>query len=243
MSVAVLAVAVSASALAIAMFRDPDGDERRRAPAPDDARLEFQNAGRAWSARSRDGINHYEVRGGDHLAGDGEAKERSEAFSPIRMAAGQSYDIGFDVMIEPGPRNSAAWMTIAQLQSTFDKGEPGHSPPFALEMVGERMRVVIRTDPMRISVPNGFTFKKLYQDDADIVRGRWYAMRIRVTFDPFGAGVLKVWRDGRMLVDYHGPIGFDDERGPYFKQGVYRASAPEPFAVDFRGLTIAPTHD
>src|SRR5690606_30937786 len=58
-------------------------------------------------------------------------------------------------------------------------------------------------------------------------------------FDPFGGGSLDVWRDGVQLVDYNGPLAYNDKVGPYLKQGVYRETASEAFAVQIRNVQIA----
>ncbi|MGK2908874.1 MAG: heparin lyase I family protein [Sphingobium sp.] len=200
--------------------------------------IRAQNAGNPWSRTSVKGADRFEVRSGDHLPGDGSSKERSEMFSSRKLPAGRPFDISFDMMIEPGHSNTAAWLLLAQLQSASDKGETPHSPPFALEMAGERMRVVSRADPRRISTDNSFVTTRHYDDTHDIKRGTWYRIRIVVTFDPFGEGRLAVWRNGLRLVDYRGAIGFNDAAGVYYKQGVYRASARERFAARFRRLQI-----
>lgn len=159
-------------------------------------------------------------------------------FSSRKLPSGQPFDISFDVMIEPGHSNTAPWLVLMQMQSTSDKGERPHSPPFALEMAGERMRIVSRADPRRISVGNDFITTRHYDDAHDIKRGTWYSIRILVTFDPFGNGRLAVWRNGVRLFDYRGAIGFNDVAGVYCKQGVYRASTRESFAARFRRLQI-----
>ncbi|WP_189338399.1 heparin lyase I family protein [Sphingobium sp. SCG-1] len=202
------------------------------------ANLRHQNTARPWSFTQRKNVSRFEVRSGDHIAGDGAEKERSEAFDTQKFAAGQSHRISFEMLVESGRPNSAAWLTLVQLQSTFDRGENGHSAPVAVEMLGEHMRIVSRADQRRVSVPNGFSFTEQYRDTGTIRRNRWYKIGMRFKFDPFNKGYLGVWRDGKPLVEYHGPLGFNDAEGAYFKQGVYRASAPEAFAAQFRRLSI-----
>ena len=215
------------------------GMARGSGDAPDDLRLRPQNGERPWSYRFERGIRRYEVRANDRWSGDGDAaKERSEAYAPRKLSNGGTWDVSFAMQVERGARNTAAWMTIVQLQSNFDPGEAGHSPPFAIEMKGERMRIASRWSTPLISTAADTHYTMHYNDPADIRRGHWYRMRIRVRFDPHGQGMLKVWRDRQPIVDYRGPIGFNDLRGPYFKEGVYRAPAAEPFAVRFRGLKI-----
>jgi hypothetical protein len=198
-----------------------------------------QNVGRDWNYKVTDGVSRFEVRAGDSLAGDGPTKERSEIANALKLQTGQTYEITFSVMVEPGAKNTADWMTLIQLQSTFDTGEAGHSPPFALEMVGDRMRIVTRDSSAALSTESNIRYVQQYTDTADIVRGQWYDFKIDIKFDPFGNGTLEVWRNGVHLVDFKGALGFNDLVGAYFKEGVYRESAVETFAADFKNLKIA----
>lgn len=203
-------------------------------------RFQVQNAGQPWNYAVNGASARFEVRPGDSLPGDGKVKERSEIATSLRMKPGRPYEIAFSLMVEPGPLNTARWMTLTQIQSTPDPGEPGHSPPFAIEMVGERMRIITRDDPNRVASRETTTYRAHYTDGRPIERGRWYRMLIRVKFGPGGDGFLQVFRDGQQLVDYRGPLGFDDIVGPYWKEGVYREAAREPFAANFRNLSITP---
>ena len=202
-----------------------------------------QNVGNAWNYQAANGVSRFEVRAGDNLAGDGATKERSEIASAAKLQAGQTYEISFSVMIEPGAKNTADWMTLVQLQSTFDKGEAGHSPAFALEMVGDKMRIVTRDSSAAISTETDIRYVRHYTDTADVVRGQWYDFKLQIKFDPFGQGHLVVWRNGVELVDFHGALGFNDLVGAYFKEGVYRESSPETFAANFKGLSITTVSD
>lgn len=203
-------------------------------------RFQVQNAGQPWNYAVKGASARFEVRPGDSLPGDGKVKERSEIATSLRMKPGRPYEVAFSLMIEPGPPNTARWMTLTQIQSTPDPGEPGHSPPFAIEMVGERMRIITRDDPNRVASRETTTYRAHYTDGRPIERGRWYRMLVRVKFGPGGDGFLQVFRDSQQLVDYRGPLGFDDIVGPYWKEGVYRDAAKEPFAANFRNLSITP---
>jgi hypothetical protein len=78
----------------------------------------------------------------------------------------------------------------------------------------------------------------VFEDSADIERGRWYTFDIRVRFDPFGNGLLTVRRDGVEVAQYTGPLGYNDAEPPYPKVGIYRDSRPEPQARRYRDLKI-----
>ncbi len=195
-----------------------------------------QNSLHPWGFSSRNGVDRYEVRSGDMWAKDDHVRERSESASRFRMEAGKTYQLEYSIMVEPGRPNAAQWLALTQMQSTFDEGEAGHSPPLALELKGERFRVTSRYATPRISTQADMRTTTHYTDSVDVQRGRWYKFRYIVSFDPFGAGHLVVIQDGRTVVDYHGPIGFNDARGPYVKMGLYRASAPNDMAVQFSNI-------
>lgn len=203
-----------------------------------DQKVYVQTSGHDWGYRNSDGVYRFEVRSGDNWAGDGAAKERSELATTKTFAFDQTYDISFQMMIEPGAKNTADWMTLMQIQSNFDKGEAGHSPAFAIEMVGDRMRIVTRDSSAFLSTPDNTTYTRHYTDTADIQRGAWYDFKISIKLDPFGGGSLDVWRNGVLLSHYEGALGFNDAVGPYLKVGVYRESSPETFAADFRNVEV-----
>ena len=43
-------------------------------------------------------------------------------------------------------------------------------------------------------------------------------------------GFVRSWLNGRQIVDYRGPVGYNDEVGPKFKFGLYRDNK-EPTSV------------
>lgn len=201
-------------------------------------RTYIQNSGADYAYSSSNGVQRFEVRGGDRWADDGtQLKERSEIATNGKMAAGSTYQISFSIMIEPGAKNTADWMSLAQFASTFDKGE-NHSPPFAIEMVGEKMRIVTRDSAPAISTDADTRYVRHYTDTVDIQRGVWYDFKIEVKFDPFGNGSLIVIRNNVVLVEFKGALGFNDLIGEYVKLGVYRETSPEAFAANYRGLTV-----
>ena len=87
-------------------------------------------------------------------------------------------------MIEPGAKNTADWMTLVQLQSTFDKGEAGHSPAFALEMVGDKMRIVTRDSAAAISTEADIRYVRHYTDSALASTERWSEVPILAVCEP-----------------------------------------------------------
>jgi hypothetical protein len=180
----------------------------------------------------------FELHSGDHWKNDRSGVERSEVASYRNLAFDQAYTINYKFMIEPGPLNTAKWLVIGQTHSTEDSKDAGVSPPIELDLVGDRMQIDVRwSTPEQTNWSNVHT-RTLYTDAHNVQRGHWYDMKIAVKFDPFGDGTLDVWRDGVQLVNYDGPLGYNDEIGPYWKHGVYREASPETIAVNYINFTL-----
>jgi Polysaccharide lyase len=194
---------------------------------------QVQNANRSWSLnRPNAKTLRFELHSGDVWVEEqpsNKGVERSEvALAPL-YEAGTDINISYRFMIEPGPANTATWMVVSQFHQT---GPPG-PPPFAVEMLGEHLGLVVRHQlPGQAVAKHG-----IYRDASPIVRGQYYAIDIHVRFGNQNDGVLSVRRDGIRIADYHGAIGFGAGQAYYWKAGVYRAASAEPIAVVYQDLT------
>ena len=232
-----------------------------------DANSFLKNAGEDWSySRTANGVQRFEVRGDDYYdnptvpaATDDEAqgKNRSEIVSRKYTQFERQFNLEFDVMVESGAANTADWLLLAQLHQSEDVDENGNlldasaSPPLALQLNGELMEIVGRANSDRFLPPSNLDElsypprialngqNTMYLDTNPIVRDQWYTMRFEIVFDHAegGSGSLRVFRDGQLLVDYDGPLGYNDAVGPYLQLGVYRKEAPETTAARFRDIT------
>jgi hypothetical protein len=50
--------------------------------------------------------------------------------------------------------------------------------------------------------------------------------------------MVTVKRDGVPVVDYRGPLGYNDQQPPYFKVGIYRDTQPDTQARRYRRPTL-----
>lgn len=187
-----------------------------------------QNAGRPWSVRRAEGGQRFELRSGDVWpkdAREGRRKERSELSDIVRQPFGQDIWVGFRLRIQQGPASSAKWVNFGQLHNTPDPGEPHVSQIFTHGFLGGD-RYVMR---VRGSTQNPITnspAETIVFSDRSFERGRWYRFVLRFRLDPQGRGVFQAWRDGVLVANYRGPLGYVDRYGPYFKFGLYRWAAP-----------------
>ncbi|MDT8326270.1 MAG: heparin lyase I family protein [Roseovarius sp.] len=188
-----------------------------------------------------------------------QGKNRSEIGTFKHMQFGRLFTYEFDVLLEDGPSNTADFLLLAQFHQTEDLDENGNpldaaaSPPLALQLRGDRLEIAARTDPNAITTVSpdklttpGFdtpTTSTMYLDTDPVPRDTWINIRFEMVFDHTGAGELRVYRDGVQIVDYNGPLGYNDEIGPYLQMGVYRGKTsgpiPETTAAQFRNLTAS----
>jgi hypothetical protein len=203
-----------------------------------------QNAEKPWSVAVDGDTLRFEARSGERRLKATERDrpiERSElSFSRHPFAFRQPYAIHFEVLFEPGAANTARAMKFFQVHNTNDPGDfASLGPILALQLDRERLRIVTRADAEPVT-PKRPPDAWRYTDTSDIQRGCWYAFDILVRFDPEGNGRLLVRRDGAVLADVTGPIGYNDKAGPYAKMGVYRDTVPETAVVRFRNVSIKP---
>jgi hypothetical protein len=201
-----------------------------------------QTAEKPWSITSDGDTLRFEARSGDRRLKASERDrpiDRAElSFSRHPFEFGRLYAIHFEVLFEPGAANTASAMKFFQVHNTNDPGDfASLGPVVALQLDRERLRIVTRADAAPVT-PKRPPDAWRYTDTADITRGRWYAFDILVRFDPEKDGRLLVKRDGVVLADVTGPIGYNDKAGPYAKMGVYRDTVPETAVVRFRNLSI-----
>lgn len=200
---------------------------------------QVHNAGKTWSFSQTEAGRRYEVRGGDTWGGA--TTERSETASAAKWAYNQEISLSYNFKLETGEKNKAAWTVIGQLFSQPDVGETGWSPPFAIEMVGDRMRVTVRSSS-EDTIKTNPVGRAIYTDSADILREHDYKMDIKIVLDPYGKGHVEVRRDGVLLVSYDGPVGYPDEQGVYWKEGIYRSPTDQTMAAEYSDLRIGYTN-
>jgi hypothetical protein len=138
------------------------------------------------------------------------------------------------MQVEPGTANTAAWTVLGQFHQDDNPNTPSASPPFAINLIGEKMAVSIGYN----SPTGAIVSKTIFTDANDIQRGHYYAMDIQVTFAPNGNGHLVVTRDGIKIVDYTGPLGYTTQASVYWKEGIYRAASSDTMAADYSNLSV-----
>jgi Ca2+-binding RTX toxin-like protein len=195
------------------------------------------DAEKSWSFSSRDNNTlRFEVRKGDRFSDsawtDPAGVERAEINDTARYSTRDKVSIAYQFMIEPGPTNSAKWLVMGQLHSNTSG-----SPPIEIKLEGNDKMVIYGNYE---SSPGRLVYQKLYQDSQNIVRGKWYTMKMDIKLDASGGGYADIWRDGQKIVDYNGKLGYVGQTHTYWREGAYRSTPTkgETFAINYKNHDI-----
>jgi hypothetical protein len=207
-------------------------------------------AGQAYNITSPD--NHtlrYEVRTGDHWTFDSSSVNRSESDgAPQVIPFGNIIDVSYLFRVEAGGTNTAAWFVVGQFHND-DLGRQNAlglpetqwtSPPWAVELFGENLSLVIRYCPTNLDPQNGagnLSNPRLWTSATPVVRGQWYNIRMRANPVNDSMGFIQMWVDGVQVVDYHGPLGYGPW-GVYWCFGLYREANTTTFAATYQNMTL-----
>jgi hypothetical protein len=185
-------------------------------------------------------VVRFEIRRGD-VVSDGfrsEVKERYNAKHGATIRYSFSLLIPKDYPIHEDHMDKDGHMLGCVYGQWHNEPNPGtnlaREPPFANYYISGDLQIYVKglMAPWEYKSPDLFEaavrrandpFDKgdLAGEIKDFARGSWHRMEYEVRWLMDSNGFLKAWVDGRLVVDYHGPIGYADELGTYFKYGVY----------------------
>lgn len=192
-------------------------------------------------------VHRFEVREGDYCTtpDDHNDRNRAEFCGLTKWAFGTAVWVSYAMRVKAGALIKA-WNVTGQFHSTPDTalGDVGGSPPFATECRPGEKLVTLRRDTAE-KVTTGGQLPTIMHSSA-LVRDRWLRVVERVVFDYSGNGAVRQWLDGTLVIDAAPiPIGFNDEVGPYWKFGIYRAAhmadgtlIPDPMIVEYANMEI-----
>jgi hypothetical protein len=186
-----------------------------------------------------DGEYRFEVSPGDQWWKDAEKKrdkERAELKSNSSVDFDVDYRVSYEMRVDtPLPVDQP--IIAGQWHATEDAGDRHTSPPLSIELKGDDLVAVTRSVAAKThtTAPPGVERYRMEQ----VSSGRWYRIDYDIRFSPT-AGKLALWIDGRDVYAGSIPIGYNDDRGPYFKFGIYRPKANTRAVIRFRNLSIRP---
>jgi hypothetical protein len=144
---------------------------------------------------------------------------------------GSEYWYGFSIYL-PGAAEGADeyvadryWEMVAQWWAPQDDpAESGRGPPLSLRTsvngIGGRWYIYGKYGAKAIDAdPDGIFLTDLGPYET----GKWTDWVFRVKWSYMNDGIVEVWKDGKKVVSrVNAPIGFNDQKGPFFKMGLYK---------------------
>lgn len=172
----------------------------------------------------------FEVRQGDHASfdtlNDRDRSELSGNLGGFALTNNISYWLSFSSRVTVTPNvisanQNGGWLICGQMHNTADLHDVvSPSPVFTQLYSDANITLITRSstqDPLLANV-SGI----LRATDTLPWQGVWRNNVYNFSFDPNGAGFLKWWRNGTLMVDTGAiPLGFVDAVGPYWQFGIY----------------------
>ncbi len=179
-------------------------------------------------------VVRFELRQGDPKVNLGYRAELSEYAFKAPLHTDLWY--AFRTFIPESWPNQDVRCLIAQWHAWHDWpwGEALRSPVLGIEYRDSAFLIRLCHSDVKIQTDNSLRSNNktvLYISDEYAQKGTWHNFVINVRWSPQEDGYLNIWIDGHQVVQYQGPIGYNDALGPYFKMGIYRDDVPDPFVL------------
>ena len=122
--------------------------------------------------------------------------------------------------------------TIMQWKNQADPGCDIGSPPFSIRLQYDDIKYNIKYDETACTDGAKTVFGDI---NTDLMKGVWHHFVVEIHYDyreVAGEGYLKIWYSeddaidpvNDLVLDYNGPVGYNDQVGPYLKMGIYKSA-------------------
>jgi hypothetical protein len=149
---------------------------------------------------------------------------RSELEFPPNIVNGKTYWIALSVNVQDWGSLPNGDDALFGTQVHSGDSSKGFSPSFSLVSYGSSGGRTFQV--FRVSSPGGTTQNMVKYPEIPIRFGQWMDFVFKFRHATDGSGLLQVWMNGQMIVDYAGPIGFNTPGyKDYAKFGYYNWSS------------------
>ncbi len=145
---------------------------------------------------------------------------RAELVLPRESVTGDTRWYGFSLFVPSSYVEASQEVILAQWQSNGDSTERSKSPRLDLTVRGSRWVINSRSDPNLISTFQ--SIKRVEFPAGEIEKGEWTDWVVLAKWSYNSDGILKVWKNGQLIVSYAGPNTYNDLDPFYFKFGIYK---------------------
>jgi len=177
----------------------------------------------------------FELRGGEAWNQQVDPSFRSEISTDEYVAMNSVQWYGFSLFI---PRDFPIEDNRCVIGQWHDKaksqmGELDKSPEVAQRFRNGRFYVTVRhSDERLVSDPEKVPEEVLFET-TNFAVGHWNDFVYQIKWSYRKNGFVNGWLNGKQIIKYRGPVGYNDEIGPVFNFGLYRDSSNKAYVVYF----------
>lgn len=202
-----------------------------------------QSAGKPWSiqfvtdnVRAGKQAVRFEVRKGDAYVSRRKASFRAEldGRNVFKAKMGEEYWYGFSMFMPIDFPVHANRLVIGQWHATHDveTDEVKRSPVLSQRYSNGIFYVKVRHSSDKVQTSNDGEKDTLYKTNS-FEKSVWHDFIYHIKWSYKDDGFVEMWLDGNRVINYRGPVGYNDDEGPFFKYGIYRNDVPETYVIFF----------
>jgi len=167
-------------------------------------------------------VEHGLARNGDHAAEFTIHKDTPSSFitDPYDAKIGRTTWYGFSTYLPDGTDLNRAF-TIAKWTGIADNDFEETRPPVLSFRINKgNLDINAHTDPVFYSSKGSVKQVSPQVASAALEKGSWNDVIVKVKWLYNNNGHVGVWLNGKQVVNYNGPVGYNDDDGPVFHLGL-----------------------
>ena len=201
----------------------------------------LQSPGKPYSIQTdsnvrKDGNDsiRFEIRGGESWEDqDFFVTYRSEIATEEFTRANATKWYSFAVFFPTNFPEETNRLVFAQWHDSWHLLQPGRIPSLAFRFVNGQFSITLRHSAEHyIRDPDSVPSEKLFKKN-HFALGRWHNFVVQAKWSYQDDGFVNVWWNGKQIVQYRGPVGYDESPGPQFKFGLYRDATDKTYVNYF----------
>lgn len=167
---------------------------------------------------------------------------RTEIQEPDKAELGVSYSYEFNTYLPSSYISDGIWEIVAQWHAMpdFELGENWRNPVMALWTTNGQWQLSNIWDSKKNTFESGTREYDGMEEwfFGDYNTEEWVNWKFHVIWSYKQDGIIEVWKNDVLLLSKKGPNCYNDNKGPYFKIGLYKGwkDRVEPFSITERIL-------
>lgn len=173
----------------------------------------------------------------------GKPSYRADLHSPLWPVTGSELWYSCGILIPKNFPTEKTRLSLIQWWSRPKPGESAKAPAIILKLVNGTMVASLRHSDLQLvkqaeTVPTVSLFEM-----EEYPLGNWNDFIFLVKWSPREDGLVRIWFNGKLIANYTGPVGYNDETGPVFRFGIQRDNSQETYIVFFSDCREGQSYD